>query len=328
VSSSFCVGGGSVFDGKQWSGESLGSFGAESCPDKTFCLAASYFQVSAFDPSSLPLPSLADPNGSLQSVSCWAVGSCVTVSSGGYEYTEQSATWSAASLVDPFGLDITAVACPGQNFCVALDNAGYVLTDTQGTWTVDEQLDKSGKPFDYLSCPSPTFCLAADEFAHAWTFDGSAWTSIGQIPESGVAGLTCVSSSFCVSVDLVGDFYEFDGSNWSEDSGNAGNAGPGVSIQCVGSSFCVAMGQNEVSLLNGTSWTTTAMTMAGGTALSCVSSNFCVAVSNTGQYSAYNGVDWSPAQTVSSGVLVSVSCVSITYCDAVSTDNQVVNGSS
>jgi hypothetical protein len=333
VSSTFCVGGGAVFDGKQWSGEPLGSFGAESCPDKTFCLAASYSQVSTFDPSLLPLPSLADPNGSLQSVSCWAVGSCVTVSNGGYEYTEQSATWSAASLVDPFGLDITAVTCPAKNFCVALDNAGYVLTDTQGTWTVDEQLDKSGKPFDYLSCPSPTFCLAADEYAHAWTFDGSAWTSIGQIPEGGVAGLTCVSSSFCVSVDLAGDFYEFDGSTWTKDSGNAGVNGPGVSMQCVGSSFCIAMGQDamgqdNVSILNGTSWTTTAMTMLGGTALSCASSNFCVAVSNTGEYSAYNGVDWSPAQTISSGDLVSVSCVSITYCDAVSAENQVVNGSS
>jgi hypothetical protein len=65
--------------------------------------------------------------------------------------------------------------------------------------------------------------------------------------------------------------------------------------------------------------------------VSCTSSAFCVTVGENGLASTYNGVSWSPAQSIDEGIqLDAVSCASPSFCVAVDSDGNALlyNGTS
>ena len=105
-------------------------------------------------------------------------------------------------------------------------------------------------------------------------------------------------------------------------------------VQCVSSSFCVAVGASGyVTIYNGSSWSTPTDADSTRTldALSCVSSSFCVAVDTSGYATIYNGSSWStPTDIDSTRSIDAVKCVSSSFCVAVGASGYVTiyNGSS
>ena len=145
-----------------------------------------------------------------------------------------------------------------------------------------------------MSCASEDFCVAVGEepllkgkrhhtqkMAQYAVFNGSAWSPVSGVP--GVVRLqnvSCVSSSFCLATS-EGQSVTFDGSIWS--SPTALPISP-EDVSCASETFCVAVEEAEgyVATFNGSSWSSPSQIAPkeGLNAISCVSASYCVAVSN------------------------------------------------
>jgi YVTN family beta-propeller protein len=185
------------------------------------------------------------------------------------------------------------------------------------------------------------------------------WT-IASSPNEGTSGsslsaVSCVGTTFCMSagsyVSSSSDSLDqnliesWNGTIWSIVS--SPDVGPGnndlVSVSCVNSDFCVAVGsvsksasssvdQNLIESWNGATWSVVSSPNKGSgsnelTSVSCVSSVFCVAVGGYGSSSSTNtlveswsGTEWSIIKSPNEGtdsILQGVSCINPRDCKAV-----------
>lgn len=161
-----------------------------------------------------------------------------------------------------------------------------------------------------LSCATSTFCMALG-FTQAGTFsdewNGSSWSLV---PVAAAAdgyglllGVDCLSSSDCQAVGQDGNYSTFaeqwNGASWSiESTPNTSGPQNGLfAVSCTGPTNCMAVGQQNLELLaeqfNGTSWTivpTAEPTFTGElVSVSCATSAFCEAVGTSGLSGSQGG---------------------------------------
>ena len=125
-------------------------------------------------PTYVPLSSVNDDQGQLNSVSCASVSFCVAVDSAGYALTWNGTAFSAPALVaaepalagtDASGL--TGVSCPTPTFCRAVDSIGRVFGFDGTTWSKGTLID-NGHALSSVSCPSVSYCVAVDRSGNAF----------------------------------------------------------------------------------------------------------------------------------------------------------------
>lgn len=198
-----------------------------ACPTPASCVAAGYYgpqgavrnlaetlSAGAWTPAQPTQPSLglADPNPSLNAVSCPATGTCVaaglyddqnsdshglieSLSSGAWTATEPPAP---AGVATGFDAGLYGVSCPTSDTCVAVGGYGdqhgiaQAMTETlaSGTWTPAEAPLPGPPPGPQdsaallsVSCPAPGSCVAVgyygqegDSGALIETLSGGTWT--------------------------------------------------------------------------------------------------------------------------------------------------------
>ena len=79
-----------------------------------------------------------------------------------------------------------------------------------------------------------------------------------------------------MAVDGSGSATTYDGTSWSLPSTVAGQEYFG-SVSCVSSTFCVATGTTQVSVYDGSSWTSQTVVSSGLGGVSCATETMCVA---------------------------------------------------
>jgi hypothetical protein len=241
-------------------------------------------------------------------------------------------------------------------------NAGPAAAARAPSWSLvsTPPVKEPGGALSAVSCPTPGACSAVGEFdvktfftqapvGEAW--NGARWNK-QQMPtpagtsELFVTGESCTSASACTAVGSVNPFFaptslvdRWDGTRWTMQSIRIPSRAIGIKltgVSCWSATGCMAVGQYEVQLDEGTRWVSMAELWNGSawtmsqprlsadgvlSAVSCVSATACVAVGQKGRKPSaeiWNGSAWTipPAPTVR-GVLSAVSCTSAGACLAV-----------
>ena len=202
-------------------------------------------------------------------------------------------------------------------------------------------------------CSSWTMGVLTPEVSSADSLSPSDWSLMGapvsynqQVTNLSVS---CASSTFCMSVGPesyadpasgVADGGEWDGSSWSQTAlpvpligSPTPNPGQPMSVSCVNSTFCMAVGYDSYQFdggpfadqWNGSSWSSVPLSGPNASALysvDCVSADYCQAVgfdSGTPLLEEWTGASWSLDPNAATGVdyLSSVSCADESDCMAV-----------
>jgi hypothetical protein len=353
-----------VYNGGTWSATSKGATGVVSCPTESFCLtvggyAASYDgsswtsavpvgggglssvscsspslctavdfhgKVLTYNGSSWSAPSLIDPEGSLDSVSCPSAAFCMAAGGRqhGYALTYNKGTWSAASEIDPEG-EVVSLSCVSASFCMAVTEhrvegheQGYALTYNDGAWSAPIEIDGQAA-LRSVSCTSESFCVAVGG-QDTVIYSGGAWGTPSEIDAEGyLEGVSCPSSSFCVAtVDhysapwTIGEAVTYNGSAWSAPSeipraadSEPFDVGP---VSCVSSSFCMAAARFDgaAATFESSTWSAwTPLELNGAiNSVSCPAVSFCVMVNEVGQAFTYGTPP--PSQPGGNSVLTNI----------------------
>jgi hypothetical protein len=247
-------------------------------------------------------------------------------------------SWSARIAVAP-GTELTTVSCPAAGTCYAGSSGGqtYRLLFDKVTPLGPAVPSPSPQGTSYLSCPLANFCAAAPSLNQVATYDGSSWQAPATIEAAqGFTAIDCTGPGFCITIDGEGNSFENTGSGWS---GNLGAWGAANQISCVSPTFCVAA-EGGPSVWNGSTWTQPNDADAQGqlNAVSCASASFCALVDSSGAVLTWNGLGFTPPQTIATeppldgtnaSGLTGVSCPTPTFCRAVDSLGRVFgwNGS-
>lgn len=151
--------------------------------------------------------------------------------------------------------------------------------------------------------------------------DVSQPSPLANVPDNDVTQLSCASHSFCAFTDRAGNVWLLHGREWHGPSPTGLTFTSGV--VCASNTYCVAYGQEEVSIYNGLDWTIVPYPGSGALdSMSCPSSKFCMAVDGDGYAATLSGAEWSqPVAVVAntqSGAqsLDDVSCPNPAFCIA------------
>ena len=344
ASPTFCVATAEVnavftYDGTSWSAPHL--LGTEfnlasvSCPTTTFCAVGGNRQMFTYHSGTwskaVSLTGGPDDDIELQ-VSCVSSTFCAAVGPNEDQSTVtvyNGSTWSPLNAIATNG-GVSAVDCVSTSFCVAGDEDGGILRYNGSTWSAPTASVLPGE-VTRISCASTTFCVSVtkDALGSAATFNGSTWASpVAADPAAGViTSVSCATSSFCIAVDQGGNALTYSAGSWSGPR-RFDNLGQPQSVSCPTTTFCVAIDSNGTTfaLRNG-SWQAGVDLFGTGqfagiyNAVSCVSATFCAAVSGDKAFT-YNGTAWTAGTNIDpeQPLLLSVSCVSSTFCMAVDRD--------
>jgi hypothetical protein len=269
-----------------------------------------------------------DEGGVKLYVACQTATFCPVVDSIGQSFAYNNGGWTAPTLVDGLGTNLSSVSCVSSIFCAAVDSNGNALTYNGSAWSAPIEVD--GSPLTAVSCATASLCVAVDNNDDETTFNGTSWSGLSFIDgnEFALNSVSCTASPtiLCVAVDGAGSVMTSDdGASWSStspiDSGNSLN-----SVSCSTASFCIAVdGEGQAFTFDGTSWSGPQSVDPGQelVSVSCTTtpSIFCAAVDNEGNGFSYSG-SWS-ATFVDMHTPTSVSCVTATYCQVADQAGQV-----
>ena len=231
------------------------------------------------------------------------------------------------------GGQIESVACSSSGACTAVGSAvgrsGLDRTLAErwnGTsWTLQRAANPAGATVPVsspklfgVSCPTAKFCEAVGSYQLGLTgaslaerWNGGSW-SIQRFPTppsstyAGLSQVSCTSDRFCEAVGYYGDSLgqrlafaaRWDGTSWRRQRvpvpANATFVTPS-GVSCASSSFCVATGGTDAGPFalqwDGTSWHLQRAPTPRVGSVSCVSASFCEAVSGGGS-AEWNGSSW------------------------------------
>lgn len=247
--------------------------------------------------------SLVTASGGVNAVACATSTFCVAADRTGAVDTYNGSAWTAPQQVDGTN-SMTAIACPTSTFCVATDAAGNYVIMNNGVWGSPTAFAATNSPvMQGVSCSSSSFCLAVGRTANFspvdYYFDNGVWypdtVTFSPSDTSAFNAVSCSSTLVCLATDLGGGVTTFTFTPSPTPSLNhASSPTPidpssaeyvGDSISCVSATSCVVGSRtNQISVLNGSVWTTTTNFLAGanGVLVSCVQST-CVANDSLGQ---------------------------------------------
>jgi hypothetical protein len=235
----------------------------------------------------LATPSPGISRNLLTGISCTSASSCIAVGSSdvnlGTPLIEQwdGQSWSVLAAAIPAGAresSLDGVSCSSADACMAVGS--YEAASTQHR-VLTERWDGAGwrllaapNPFPYpnddslgsVSCPAADGCMAVgspgfDSLAEQW--NGRSW----QVRRSGqidvLAGVACPSAARCVAVGSYINRADrrvtlaeaWNGRRWLQRDTPTPVPFTGLSdVSCVGSSFCLAVGDGVAERWNGTRW--------------------------------------------------------------------------
>ena len=225
-----------------------------ACPTPATCMAAGYYgpegavrnlaetlSNGTWTPAGPPPPpplGLADPNPSLNGMSCPGPGTCVAVgqydqnsSPHGLVETLSGGTWTPAPALlpagqAPLGAELNGISCPAPGSCVAVgayngqDHAEHPLVETLsgGTWTAVTAPLPAGitaATLNAVACATPGSCavvgetgqLAGDLHALIETLSGGTWTPVkASLPagatakdEARLSSVACPAVGTCIA---------------------------------------------------------------------------------------------------------------------------------
>jgi hypothetical protein len=211
-------------------------------------------------------------------------------------------------------------------------------------WVVQTTANPAGSTLDELaavSCTSASNCIAVGNeensagnlVALAERWNGSTWalqTAVNPSGGTGVSldGVSCPSATYCIAVGendtattLTAVAESWNGSTWTLQSPVNPARAFLSGVSCTATNNCEAVGADSAGPLaehwNGSTWAAQTVPAAAGRlgSVSCVSATFCEAVS-IGAAASWNGSTWT-AKTLQPGTIFSVSCVSASSCEAV-----------
>lgn len=199
--------------------------------------------------------------------------------------------------------------------------AGQTVPMVAGaSWQTPELIDPPAGSLSAVSCPTVTFCMTVDSVGNAFTYDGLSWSQAAPIGpgREPLTAVTCASDTFCAAL-RDGEVVMYDGHSWTSPM----EVAPGVrllSISCVSGTFCVGGGYTRTESLaivwDGQTWSDQVRLEETPTAISCATTMFCALVDSRDGAATFDGYSWSPRQDFGAGQLLSVSCVSATFCAA------------
>jgi hypothetical protein len=240
---------------------------------------------------------LVKSGGGLNAVSCASSIFCMAADRSGGVSTFNGTTWSAPTPVDAANA-FSAISCPTVTFCVATDEVGNYVTWSSGVWGKPTSFGALNGPVMHdVSCSSANFCLAVGQTANFapidYYFYNGIWTldTVVFSPSdlNSLDAVSCTSIFVCLATDLGGGVMTFTFTT-SPVPALAHAPSPTLidpttknymarSIACVSSTSCVVgSSTNQVSTLNGATWTTATIfpTSSHGVLVSCAQST-CVA---------------------------------------------------
>jgi len=273
-------------------------------------LASSVGFAQAATPTTVAAPvkwtlgtALVPTSGGVNTVSCATSSFCVAADRSGSVATFNGSAWSAPDKVDGTN-SFTAISCPTATFCVATDAAGNYVTMNNGVWGAPTPFATANSPvMQGVSCSSASFCLAVGETANFspidYYFFNGVWypdtVVFSPSDTSAFDAVSCTPTLVCLATDLGGGVTTFTFALSPTPSLTHASLPTPISplttdyvaqsIACVTATSCVAGSRtNEISVLSGSTWTTSPVFVAGssGVMVSCAQST-CVANSSLGQ---------------------------------------------
>ena len=309
-----------------------------SCTSPTFCIGTPQENWTGWTvwngSSSRTLHDQASPSlTDIESVSCVSSTFCMALLNG------SAIRFTGSGWVDAPGLTgADAVSCTSATSCTAT-----ALTATSQRVSRSYNGSTWGSPVpaatvSALSCPAASFSLGVGASGVS-TFNGSAWSApSAPIPTTAAAVVSCSSRTFC-AVASGNKLVTYNGTTFGAVSTVLDDPKPFNHVGCASSTFC--MGADRLTAVNfGTSGFVSRATIGrlGDPSLildgmTCVSPALCFAEKTLGfsgepALARYDGTGWTDLDPeLPPSVAGSVSCVSVTFCAAVSDRVFFFNGS-
>jgi hypothetical protein len=330
VSASFCLavdaaGNYATYDGSSWhsAGWAGSVLASVSCVSASFCLGADRAgRASSYDGTTWTAPVQVPGVQTLAGLSCATATFCLAVDTAGWTSIFDGSAWADPQRAAAVG-SIVALSCPDASDCLALNSGGWYSSYHAGSWTlIWAPTGRLGETL--LSCASATSCVAISKATDvaATVYDGTGWSGVSWADRTHGAldRVSCASASFCLAGNNSGTISRFDGTGW-QPAGYLTDLGSlaTIDISCVSDTFCVAVGNGDAAVYDGTSWTTSSIDPHSSmlSAVSCSSVHFCRAVDRSGNSMTFDGSSWSTPINYG-GEFVDISCPDDGYCVAVS----------
>lgn len=154
------------------------------------------------------------------------------------------------------------------------------------------------------------------------------------LTSASLTSIACPAVGFCVAVDNSDSAYIYSNGQWSAPTSLSATPGSQLfNVSCASSTFCMAAGDTNIYLFNGTSWQVSHIFALGFAppfwSISCPTTAFCAANGGNGDLATYNGVQWSVSTGFSYGSQTfspnnhiapndEISCSSSSFCIGVS----------
>jgi hypothetical protein len=276
-------------------------------------------------------------------VACAAGSNCfvtgTSANSGSAFFMYSGGAWSAVpnGTQGAFKVSAFAMSCgsaafcatvPGDNSLDVFDNATWTLSPVGGTNQVQA-----------VSCATSSFCAAVDNGGNYVTYNGTAWSMPAAVNAQcaganscphffGTGAITCPSVGQCAAIDSSGNVWRYAAQAWSS-AHVLDSPLPQGGISCTAAGFCaVASGMQVATYTNGM-WTAVTKDNVNKDldSVACTGADFCLAVDRLGQYTMWDGMNWSPMATLDSHAASSLSelpesvaCASSSLCVAAGGD--------
>ena len=323
----------SSFDGTSWTTpQSIGLDGNDdrlTCAGPDFCAALSetgeiaYQRAGQWTSPTDDLQTIGIAGFGLPSISCAASTFCVA-SNGRTAATYNGQVWRGSTVFPSVGTSSESMDCVNDSFCLELSVQPATFNGT--TWTSWPLSPRLGS----VSCVSATWCVGIDYGSRAILFDGHAWTPTAFVGhrQGDLVGASCPTADFCAAVDQTGNVLFRRAGTWSDRApltDEPAQLTDWKGVSCTSATQCLAIGDSFRSVYDGTGWTTSSFPADfHAVSVSCgVAADRCLIGSADGRVIGFDGTSFAASVTVGAAVPVHVSCLSASFCAAITGNREV-----
>ena len=247
------------------------------------------------------------------SVACATKSFCVAAGDTGYVWTWNGARWSSPTKAVEVSQSFEgsfAISCPTSRFCMLISKNEGAIFDGH-TWSpVAVNLQGSGA-YPSLSCASAELCLAENGSVSLW--NGHEWVSQSEnLLPNGSASVACATDGFCLAVDAGSTVVAYEGRSWVNVAGIP-TANGVEQLFCASSVSCLGQDEaGGTRKFNGVAWNRVAPSpLFPALQMACGGIDFCVAISDV-DVTVWNGSSWSSPMSLyqrqSLATLTGISC--------------------